>query len=210
MANIDAPFGLRPVRHANGAPYNGAATPMFISGTYATALFVGDPVVRIAAGSNTKIVDVPGYGSFPQGTLPAVVRASVGDTERITGVIVGFAAQPTDLETKWSKASTQGVALVTADPDLVYEIQADGAIPAASIGLNAVLIATHAGSTNTGLSGMELDTTSDTPEANASNQLRILASVNRPDNDTTITHAKVLVQINKPTEATSDAGTLGI
>jgi len=217
MANADTPFGLKPVRHKSGAPYNGAAKPYYIKGDYATALFVGDPVVKTGT-ANTAAVSVPGAGKFGIGTLPEINKTAVGDvdgdTKRITGVIVGFAALPGDLNKNYNPASTERVAFVADDPDLVFEIQADGAVPAASIGLNAVLIATHSGSTVTGLSGIELDTTSDSPAADASNQLTIVGAVNREDNDTTIPHAKVLVTINAHTEApgytAAGDGTLGI
>lgn len=210
MANADTPFGLRPIRHRNGAPYNGAVTPMYINSSYATALFIGDPVIKVVGGSNAASVAVPGAGSFAIGTLPEVEKAAAGDTNRITGVIVGFSADPTGLENKHNPASTERVAWVCDDPDVIFEIQADGAVPAASMGLNAVLIYTHSGSTSTGLSGVELDTTSDVPAADASNQLLILRAVNREDNDTTLTHAKVEVLINQHTENQGTVGTLGV
>lgn len=218
MANIDSPFGLRPVRHKSGAPYTGAANPYIVLSTYATALFIGDPVVKVAGGSNTAAVEVPGAGKFPIGTLPSVEKTVVGDvdgiTKMITGVIVGFSPLPTDLSKKHNPASTERVVFVCDDPDVVFEIQADGAVAAASMGLNAVLIATHSGSTTSGLSGIELDTTSDVPAADASNQLLILRAVNREDNDTTIAHAKVEVIINCHTQAPGSTaagdGTLGI
>jgi hypothetical protein len=217
MANEDRPFGLKPVRHKSGAPYNGAANPYYIPAGYGTALFIGDPVVKTGT-ANTAKVTVPGAGSFGIGTLPEINKSGAGDVStdanRITGAIVGFSALPTDLNKNYNPASTARVAWVADDPDLVFEIQADGAIPATSIGLNAVLIYTHSGSTTTGLSGAELDTTSDAPAADASNQLVILRAVNREDNDTTITHAKVEVMINTHTEAhgvvTAATGTLGI
>lgn len=218
MANVDAPFGLRPVRYKGGAPYNGAAQPYYVAGDYATALFIGDPVVKVAGGSNAASVKVPGGGSFAIGTLPSVEKTVVGDvdgvTKMITGVIVGFSPLPNDLTKVHNPASTERVAYVADDPNLEFEIQADGAIAAASMGLNAVLIATHSGSTTTGLSGIELDTTSDVPAADASNQLLIRRAVNREDNDTTIAHAKVIVWINCHTEASGSTaagdGTLGI
>ena len=210
MANVDSPFGLRPIRHKSGAPYNGAARPYYIDVGYGTALFIGDPVIRVAGGSNAAAVKVPGAGSFAIGTLPSVEKAAAGDTNRITGVIVGFAPLPTNLDLKHNTASTERVAYVCDDPDIVFEIQADGAIPAASVGLNAVLIFTHSGSTTTGLSGVELDTTSDVPAADASNQLLILRAVNREDNDTTLSFAKVEVMINQHTESQGTVGTLGI
>ena len=209
MANIDSPFGLRPVRHKHGAPYNGAATPYYIPSSYGTALFVGDPVVKTGT-SNTAAVTVPGAGSLAIGTLPEINKATAGDGNRITGVIVGFSPLPSDLGKNYNAASTERVALVCDDPSVVFEIQADGAIPAASVGLNAVLIYTHSGSTTSGLSGVELDTTSDVPAADASNQLVILRAVNREDNDTTSTWARVLVMINQHTESMGTVGSLGI
>ena len=185
MANSDTPFGLRPIRHKSGAPYNGAATPYYVNSGYGTALFIGDPVIKVAGGSNTAAMEVPGGGTFGIGTLPEIEKATAGDGNRITGVIVGFSPLPSNLEHKHNPASTARVAYVCDDPDMVFEIQADGAVPAASMGLNAVLIYTHAGSTYTGLSGVELDTTSDVPAADASNQLLILRASNREGNDTT-------------------------
>ncbi|HEY9469243.1 MAG TPA: hypothetical protein VIQ76_06460 [Propionibacteriaceae bacterium] len=168
--------------------------------TYNTAAFIGDPVVKTGT-ANTAMVKVPGGGQFGIGTLPEVNVDGGGDGSAITGVIVGFAPNPDNLAVKHGPASTERVVYVCDDPDVVFEIQADGAVPAASMGLNAVLIATHSGSTATGLSGMELDTTSTAPSADASNPLLILRAVNREDNDTTLTHAKVEVRISLHTEA---------
>jgi hypothetical protein len=217
MPNADTPFGLKPVRHMLGLPLNGAVKPYYIPASYGTALFIGDPVVKTGT-ANTAVVKAPGIGSFGVGTLPEINKTAAGDvdgnTKRITGVIVGFSADPNNLGRIYNPASTERIAYVCDDPFTVFEIQADGAIPATSIGLNAVLIYTHAGSTVTGLSGAELDTTSDAPAADASNQLIILRAVNREDNDTTITHAKVEVMINAHTEApgytAAGDGTLGI
>jgi len=217
MANENRPFGLKPLRYKGGGPYNGAVNPYYIQSDYATALFIGDPVVKTGT-ANTAEVNVPGAGKFGIGVLPSINKTAAGDvdgnTKRITGVIVGFSPLPTDLSKNYNPASTARVAYVCDDPDVIFEIQADGAVPAASMGLNAVLIYTQSGSTTTGLSGAELDTTSDVPAADASNQLIILRASNREDNDTTLTRAKVEVMINCHTEATgytaAGDGTLGI
>jgi hypothetical protein len=217
MANVDSPFGLKPVRHKSGAPYNGAATPYYVPSTYGTALYVGDPVT-LTGTSNTAVVKVPGGGSFGIGTMNEINKATLGDSnsnaERIAGVIVGFAPLPTDLSKNYNPASTARVVYVCDDPDMIFEIQANGAIPAASMGLNAIMIQDHNGSTATGLSGIELDTTGTAPAADASYQLLIRSAVNREDNDTTLTHAKVLVQISVHSWMqggdTNAIGTLGV
>ena len=208
MANPDTPYGLKPVRHRLGVPLSATVRPYYVPSTYATALFVGDAVIKTGTANTANVNGFVG-GEYRIGTLPEINFVTVGDGNRITGVITGFLASSRDSYV-YGPASTERIALVCDDPFVEFEIQADGAIPATSIGLNAVLIATHSGSTTTGLSGLELDTTSDAPAADASNQLLILRAVNRPDNDTTLTHAKVEVLINQHTENQGTVGTLGI
>lgn len=199
MANIDAPFGLRPIRHRNGAAYNGAANAYYVPSSYATAMFVGDAVVKTGT-SNTAAFSTPG-GDFAIGTLPEINRATVGDGNAITGVVVGFGPDPDGLGRTHNPASTERLVYVCDDPDVVFEIQADGAIAAAQVGLNAVLIDTHSGDTISGRSGTELDTTSDVPAADASNQLTIQRVVNRTDNAAASANTVVEVKINNHTEA---------
>lgn len=206
MANVDSPFGLRPIRHIHGAPYNGGGNWYYIPSSYATALFIGDPVVKVANGSNTAALTAPGMGFADIGTLPEINKCTAGDANPITGVIVGFAANPDNLSNKHNPASTERVALVCDDPDVVFEIQADsaGTIPAANVGLNGNVIFTHAGSTTTGLSGVELN--SSTEATTATFQLKILRAVNRLDNEATAQHAKFEVMINNHSDSNVVAG----
>jgi hypothetical protein len=123
-----------------------------------------------------------------------VTTATVGDGNPITGVVVGIEPLITDLSVNYRVASTTMVVKVVDDPDVVFELRANGAITAAaSVGLNAVLIGTG-GSTATGLSSQQLDTTSDVPDADASNQLLILGPSLRADLDyTTNPYFEVLI-----------------
>ena len=210
MANADNPTGLSPVRHRNGANYNGAVNPYYVSAGYGTAMFIGDPVLKFTDGSNAAAVTVPGAGSFAIGTLPEVRLAPVTDATKITGVIVAFSADPDNLTLKHNPASTERVAWVCDDPDVIFEIQADGIVTTTMIGLNAQMIATHAGSATTGISGRELDISSDPPAADDSNQLLIMRLVNREDNDTELTHSQVEVMINQHTQTQGTVGALGI
>jgi hypothetical protein len=201
MANTDAPFGLKPIRHKSGAPYNGACNPYYVPSTYATALYIGDAVIKTGT-ANTAVVE-----GYPIGSLPEINAATVGDGNAITGVIVGFGPNRANLSQQYNPASTARVVWVCDDPDVVFLIQADSqaALAVTSVGLNAVLIATHAGSTVTGLSGLELDTTTDAPAADASNQLTILRFHPSEDNEV-LTHAKMEVMINNHTEAHGAVG----
>lgn len=203
MPNTDTPFGLRPVQHRNGAPYSGACKPYYIQSDYATALFVGDPVV-ITGAVNTAAVSAPGAGSFPVGAIQSINKATV-NTGAITGVIVGFAGRADSLT--YNAASTERIALVCDDPEVLFEIQSDGVFTPASVGLNAVLIYTVAGSTATGRSGAQLDSgTTNAPAVGATLQLKVRGFANREDNDMAATKSKLLVQINVHTNASGVVG----
>lgn len=193
MANVDSAFGLMPVRYASGAPYNGACNRYFVPASDGTALFRGDPVI-IAGGADADGV-------------PTVTRATAGSAGRITGVVVGIVNDANN-EVQHRAASTACYVLVADDPNLLFEIQEDstgGALAAADIGLNADL-ASGSGSTVTGLSGFELDTS--TKATTATLQLRIEGIVQRPDNEVGA-NAKVLVRINLPTQ-TGAVGSTGV
>jgi hypothetical protein len=203
MANADTPFGLRPLRHKSGAPYNGSFNVYHVPSSYATALFVGDPVIKTST-ANAAAVSAPGAGDFPIGTLPEINKATAGTTNRITGVIVGFAPDPDGLGRIYRPASTSRIAYVCDDPDVVFEIQADGEIDADQMGLNAVLVYTNAGDTNTGRSGAELSTGT-APATTVGFQLQMKRLVNRQDNEAG-EFAKVEVVINTHTEVNASTG----
>ena len=44
MANVETAFGLRPVRHLNGSPWNGQTIRCYLHESYAQAMYIGDPV----------------------------------------------------------------------------------------------------------------------------------------------------------------------
>lgn len=185
MANDDTPMGLRPVKHLNGMPWNGQTWRCYAPSTYATALYVGDPVIWTGTGS-------------PDGKYLEVNKATAGDGNKILGVITSFDPD-TNQEYNYRPASTARYMQVCVDPDVVYEIQgcSGAVIPFGSVGLNGVLIYTHAGSTVTGQSGAELDSgASAAPAANGSYQLLIMGLVDREDNDISAVNAKWLVLIN--------------
>ena len=177
MANIDAPSGLRPVRHLDGRSWNGSTRMYLVPSGDGTALFVGDAVKSGgsagAAGTVVNGIDVEG--------MQTVIQAAATDA-LIVGVVVGFLPNPDNLMLKYRVASTNRIALVCDDPTVVFEIQEDSVtntLVADDIGENADLIV-GAGNTTTGMSGMELDS-GDHKTATA--QLRILGLVKRPDNN---------------------------
>ena len=172
--------GARVVGHLYGAPFNGGVKRYKHDSGDATAIFRGD-FVKLA-------------GSADSDGLPTVIQAAAGDTQ-LLGVVVGFEANYADLSLLNCAASTNRVLLVADDPNTIFSIQEDSVgnnLAAADIGENADIVV-GTGSTVTGLSGMELDS-SDHKTGTA--QLRILRLDPVPGNDVG-TNAKYLVVINE-------------
>lgn len=191
MANAVSPFGLKPVRHRNGAPFNGAARVYSVAAGNGTAIYVGD-LVTLAGTSQT--IDGVVYSD--------VVQSATGDV--FQGVVIGVLPTTQD-SLKYRAASTQRLLLVADDPDLLFEIQeVSGGTPLAAndIGLNAnVVVGT--GSTVTGLSGMELNNA--TEATTNTLDVKIVGFVNRADNEIG-EHAKWLVALNRHRFANQVAG----
>jgi len=149
MANPTGAFGLRPIRHFDGSPWNGATIPCYCSASYATALYIGDPV-NMSVASATKDA---------LARYPTIAKSAGTDGIIIRGVIVSFDPSPANLTLQYRAASTERIAHVCMDPSVVYEVRGNGGgTPAANwIWRNADLVATTAGSAVTGLSGMQLN-----------------------------------------------------
>lgn len=166
MANVDAPFGFRPVQKVGGGVSNQGQTEYAIANNYGTAIFQGDPV----SFANT-------------GTL--VIANAAGST--IVGIFNGcFYTDPTTQKPTFSNyypgsiAADDIVANVIDDPNQLFEVQCDGTVTAANVGENAETAYT-AGSTKSGISKAEVDTFA----ANASSTWIIVGLSKDPDNDDT-------------------------
>lgn len=190
MTNSNTPFGLKPIQNKGGET---KTSLYYIPSSYGTALFIGDPVI-ITGTSNTA--NTIGGKSFPAGSLPEINKATAADANKIVGSIVGFLPNFDNTSRAYNPASTEAIAIVADDPAQVFEIQeetAGTALAATSVGLNANLVFAESGSTVTGISGAELDTS--TPAADATFQLKILGLIDRVDNAIG-QHAKWNVKIN--------------
>jgi hypothetical protein len=174
MANVDTPFGFKPVKHLNGNPWNGQANVYYIPSTDAVATFIGDAVKGAGAADAT-------------GKYPTVTQATAGAAVR--GVVIAFGDNPyvmTHPDTpnqSYRPASTAMYCLVVDDPQVIFEVQEDSdanSITAAMVGLSANFVV-GSGSTATGKSAMELDS-SDTATDTTGN-CRILRLANREDNE---------------------------
>ena len=174
MSATSAPFGLRPAFHPSGldraqALANGiqaVSTSGNVSAGYATNILKGQPVK----------MDTGGY----------IVVAAAGDA--FLGAFAGV--EWTDstgrrrVSNYWPANESFQVGSVVAyfynDPNIVYEIQTDGTLTQTSIGAEADLSNTTAGSTTTGLSQATLSISVVASPNTA--QMRIVDIAPYPDN----------------------------
>lgn len=198
MANTSRINGFKPVKHLNGAPYNGQANLYEVPAGEAVPVFVGDLV---------KLSDSAATSLYP--AVEAVVGASAQIAAGpILGAVVGIVNSKFDpvagalssgsisLDTPvYRPASTKQFVLVCDSDDVIYEAEADASVAAASIGLNVgVGASAHTNPLLTGASPMYVYSTT-APDTTSTRPLQILGIVNRPDNEIGA-NSKVLVRIN--------------
>jgi hypothetical protein len=199
MANVNATYGL--ALHEDNSQSN--LMLCVIPSGNATATFVGD-AVKTADLDSIKI-------QGGQYALPVIQAAA---TDPIFGVIMGFqqhtVASGMDLSRRHRPASTSMYCLVKpAHPLDVYRMQADDVgttLSVASLGCNADIVV-GSGSTSTGLSAMQVD--SSTVANTAGLQVRIVGFVDSPRNEVGVVNQDVLVQINQ-SQTFYDVGNAGV
>ena len=186
MANIDAPFGFVPVRMQGGAPFSGGQSEYTISSTYGTNIFTGDLAIQAADGD---------------------IEVSAATSTNNIGVFNGCFYTDSNGKPQYARywpastTSTDAVAFIIDDPNVIFEAQEDGsALALADRGTNTDLVAT-AGSTTTGRSGHEID--SDETGSAATAQFRVVAVSKDPSNNTVASancnwYVKILEHLNGP------------
>lgn len=188
MANRDAPTGLSPAYHLAGGVIR--AQEYKIASGYATAMFKGD-LVKVIAGKRLNT------GNSALGPFVGVFNGCRFRNARGEYVFSDYwPAGQTTLN------SEDAVAFVFDDPNIVYEIQADGNLTSANVGKQAD-IEYIVGSVTTGVSKTELKSSN----IGIGDNLHILELVDRPDNAFG-TNAKVHVIINE--HAYANAGVANI
>lgn len=199
MASVSRINGFRPVKTITGAPYNGQANVYFMDSGDSTVVMVGDAVKL--AGDARAATGVPtvtrcGATDVPVGIVVGILFTGVGDKINVPPV--------TDLNTPvYRRASTDRYLLVADDPNLIYEVQYAGTSVAAAtitanVGLNGQFTTT-AGSTTSGSSGMQLDSSG--LATTATLPLKIVGFPNRPDNIPGDTYFSYYVQLNATSQS---------
>ena len=144
MSATAAPFGLRPVGNLSGT-YNQSFRQYPILSTESTRICFGDIVKLNDAGSTTTIQKDTGTSSATPIGIFLGCRFIDVSTKQLT-----FSQQ-------WSGAAhTEGMAYVADDPNILFEIQADGAVNDDDIAANAALVQGTSSAT-LGISRVSLD-----------------------------------------------------
>ena len=191
MATTAAPYGLKPVKRADGMPYAGAVSEYLIDPAgEATNLFYGQVV----------IIGADGYIALATGTGADLTTNSISGTTGVggIGVFVGCEyvnAQGQVIHAQYYPSGTANggaiKAYVVDDPNVLFQAQLDGAGAQTVIGANTFFAAaqtTSTGNTATGNSTSALDATVVTTAA----AFRIVAHVS-PASDA---YPDVLVKFN--------------
>jgi hypothetical protein len=176
MATTAAPYGLKPVKRADGMPYAGATSQYLIDPAgEGTNLFYGQAV----------IIGADGYIALATGTGVNLTSNSIGGTTGVgaIGVFVGCeyvnsSGQLVQAQYYPSGTANGGTikAYVVDDPNVLFQAQLDGTGAQTVIGTNtffAAVQSTSTGSTVTGNSTSALDATVQTAAA----AFRIVAHV---------------------------------
>ncbi len=195
MANTDSAFGAVPVGTTDGSDYHGKLREVeFLVGD-SVACGIGDFVTHQGTGGT-------------DGKTPVVARAAAGGA--IIGAIVSFLPNFSDEGTLSSTpnhraANTARKALVAWGSQVLYVMQEDGLVTpivTASIGLNVDIGTVGDPNTTTGISTMEIDSST---VLQATGQLRIHHL--SPDADTVLgttangVNANWIVSINESQDA---------
>jgi hypothetical protein len=155
MANAVAPFGLAPVSHLMGMPWNLTARTYYIPSTDTNAYAIGDPVTLLGTGDGAG---VSGCVLATAGTTNTVLGPIVGMGGRVYGGAIGVNPLGNQDSTIIPATKTVGYyVMVSDDPYVIYAV-CDGAtgtpLAAVDIGLNCSL---KAGTNNGYLSTWTLD-----------------------------------------------------
>lgn len=166
----NAPWGLKPVRYADGSPWNGGFNKYNIADAYATSIFTGDPVTTLADGT----IGIGVAGSACRGVFLGCEYMSAG------GVYTFSPYWPASTSVM---TGSEIIAKVADDPNLVFNMQetngsgaAGTALALADRGFN-VNFYLGTGSTATGLSGASIDNSTEANTATLNLKILDLAPV---------------------------------
>jgi len=180
MSSTNAPFGLRPSFHPTGLDRAVALTDGILS-TYSSNILKGQPVALNTSGN----IIIATAGSAYQGAFAGVQWTDTTGRVRVSNYWPASTAYVTG----------SCIAYYYSDPNIVYDIQADGSLAQTSIGDQANFSNITAGSSTTGLSQCTISTS--LVGSSAVGDLRIINLSPGVDNAWGDSYTVVQVQVSR-------------
>jgi hypothetical protein len=192
MATVQGAYGLQPVNRLSGGPFAGASRMYSIPSAYAVTIQTGDPVIFVTTGSTRGTI-----ARFSATTTATTVTASGTFLGVFMGVMFTDSTIGPTFRQNWvaSTVASDAMAYVIDDPDTLFAVQGDAALAQTTLGTNASLIQTRAGSSsNNQVSGVGLQASS--VATTTTLPLRIVDFVRGPTSAVGDTYTDVLVRFN--------------
>jgi len=180
MSSLNQPFGMRPSFHPSGLD-RAVALPNGIASAYGTGLLKGQPVALNTSGNIIAAV----AGSAYQGAFAGHEFTDLTGRRQVSNQWVASTAYQTGSE----------ITYYYSDPNIVYDIQADGSLAQTAIGDQANFTNISAGSTNTGLSQCTISTS--LAGSSAVGDMRIIGLTPAVDNAFGDAFTVVQVQVSR-------------
>jgi len=180
MSAVSAPFGLRPSFHPSGLDRAIALANGIASG-YSSGILKGQPVALNTSGN----IIAATAGSAYQGAFAGHEWTDISGRRQISNQWVANTAYTTGSE----------VTYYYSDPNIVYDIQANGSLAQTSIGDQSNFASITAGSTTTGLSQCMISTS--LVGSGAVGDMRIIGLTPAVDNDWGDAFTVVQVQVSR-------------
>jgi hypothetical protein len=191
MATTAAPYGARPINTTSASgSYTGKVQHIKIASAYDTAIFYGDFVKLVTAGTVEKDA-----GTAALTTIGIFMGCKYTDS---TSKQMTFNQQwPADM------AASDAMAYVVTDPEVLFQMQSDQTVAQAALGANASVVQT-AGSTSIGNSknafdGSTVATTNTFP-------VKVVDFVDGPTSAVGDTYTDVIVKFNVGHQLTNTTG----
>lgn len=180
MSSTNAPFGMRPSFHPTGLD-RAVALPNGIASGYSTGILKGQPVALNTSGN----IIAATAGSAYQGAFAGHEFTDTTGRRLVSNQWVASTAYQTGSE----------VTYYYSDPNIVYDIQADGSVAQTAIGDQANFSNITAGSTTTGLSQCTIS--SSLAGSGAVGDMRIIGLTPAVDNAFGDAYTVVQVQVSR-------------
>ena len=191
MATTAAPYGARPINTTSASgSYTGKVQHIKIASAYDTAIFYGDFVKLVTAGTVEKDTGTAAL-------TPIGVFMGCKYTDSTSKQMTFNQQWPADM------AASDAMAYVVTDPEVLFQMQSDETVAQAALGANASVVQT-AGSTSIGNSknafdGSTVATTNTFP-------VKVVDFVDGPTSSVGDTYTDVIVKFNVGHQLTNTTG----